>query len=168
MCELRSAFSTNYKLFIRRPDRFDKSVDSYELFYRTESESNFKSVTIEAETKEEHHKVSLKQCDQIWLLLSYNFLSVCDNWIAIFDTYKSFYISRFLHCSCNIFKNGWVAWHFWPQKKLIVLISERNNLVTPASLIKSNFRCQAMIKNISIKWGYFYLRHLSKQLVARP
>lgn len=50
---------TNLNFIMTSPERFDKSVDSYELFYRTESESNLKSVTIVADTKEEHHKVSL-------------------------------------------------------------------------------------------------------------
>jgi hypothetical protein len=43
---------------ISRPERFDKSVDSYEILYRPAYEDNFKAVKVEADVKDEAFKVS--------------------------------------------------------------------------------------------------------------
>ena len=45
--------------FFFRPDHFDKSVDFYQLSHRTISEHIFKSVTIQADAKEENLRVDI-------------------------------------------------------------------------------------------------------------
>ncbi len=43
----------------KRPDRFDKSVDYYKLYHKTVSEPTYKSVTIQANAKDDNMSVRI-------------------------------------------------------------------------------------------------------------
>ncbi len=69
----------------KRPDRFDKSVDYYKLYHKTVSEPTYKSVTIQANAKDDN--LSVRNDDFITISTQNNLLIFLAKW-SIPITYK--------------------------------------------------------------------------------